>query len=991
MAAQTIKITGARQHNLKNLTLEIPREKLVVITGMSGSGKSSLAFDTLYAEGQRRYVESLSAYARQFLDQMQKPDVEFIEGLSPAIAIEQRSSGGNPRSTIATTTEIYDYLRLLFSSVGEPHDPATGEPIFKLSAQQIVDRILDYPAESRIVLLAPLVQGEVGEFRDVLEKLKREGFVRARVDGEIVELSGQTPLVKLGRGQAHVIEAVVDRLVIREGLRPRLADSVDTALKWGGRQLMVLRRVEGEEPERWEEIHYSTDFTNPATGFTLPQLTPKHFSFNSHLGACPVCHGLGTELMVDAELIVSDPEKSLAEGAIAPWAKAGKRMEKYYAGLLQALAREYRVSVDTAYKDLPAEFQRALAFGTGDRKVALGFGEDGKADKVDKPFDGIVAQLSRLYESTESEFTRQRIRQYMSRRTCPSCHGARLKPEMLAITVRSHHLPELGVAKAKDLRGWAGRALSGELNIYEFCRLTIEEARAFLENLELTSQQQLITTEVRRELSNRLNFLVEVGLGYLSLDRESGTLSGGEAQRIRLATQIGSGLAGCLYVLDEPSIGLHQRDNDRLIATLRRLRDLGNSVIVVEHDEDTIRAADHILDLGPGAGARGGHIVAQGTLKEILPLETSPTAQYLSGRARIPVPKHRKTPQYVAPANRPVSPREAALPGWLSVIGAEENNLRNVDAHFPLGCVTCVTGVSGSGKSTLVDDILRRALFRHFYRSKDRPGKHGGILGLEQIDKAIVIDQTPIGRTPRSNPVTYTSAFGPIRELFAGLPASRVRGYDSGRFSFNVKGGRCETCEGDGMKKIEMHFLADVYVECEVCHGRRYNRETLEVTYKGKNIADILDMTVDEAARFFRNIPQISDKLLALEDVGLGYVHLGQSATTLSGGEAQRIKLAAELAKKATGRTVYILDEPTTGLHFADIHKLLEVLMKLRDAGNTLVIIEHNLEVIKCADWLVDLGPEGGSGGGRIVAEGTPETVAREAGSHTGRYLHRML
>ncbi len=993
MAAQTIKITGARQHNLKNLSLEIPREKLVVITGTSGSGKSSLAFDTLYAEGQRRYVESLSAYARQFLDQMQKPDVDFIEGLSPAIAIEQRSSGGSPRSTIATTTEIYDYLRLLFASVGQPHDPKTGQLISKLSSQQIVDRILAFPQETRIVLLAPIVRGEVGEFRDVLEKLKREGFVRARVDGEILELTGQSPLMKLPRGQAHVIEAVIDRLIIRDGLRQRLADSVDTALKWGGHKLGVLRRADGIEPEQWDEVKFSTDFTNPDTGFTLPQLTPKHFSFNSHLGACPNCHGLGTQLVVDADLIVPNPEKSLAGGAVAPWAKSGKRMEKYYAGLLQGLAREYQAPMDLPYSELSEEFHQALAWGTGDRPVALAYSDQGKAAKVEKPFEGIVPQLQRLYETTESEFTRQRIRQYMSRRTCGVCGGARLKPEVLGVTIKSASLPSNGVAKADDLRGWAGRALSGELNIYEFCRLTIGEAREFLEQLCLNEQQQFITTEVRRELSNRLNFLVEVGLGYLSLDRESGTLSGGEAQRIRLATQIGSGLAGCLYVLDEPSIGLHQRDNDRLIATLRRLRNLGNSVIVVEHDEDTIRAADHIIDLGPGAGARGGQIVAQGGLNDVLSVENSLTAQYLSGRSKIPVPRHRKQPQFVAPANRPSDngPRRSAVPGWLSVIGASENNLRHIDVHFPLGCLTCVTGVSGSGKSTLVDDILRRALFRHFYRSKDRPGKFASLLGLEQIDKAIVIDQTPIGRTPRSNPVTYTGAFSPIRELFAGLPASRVRGYDSGRFSFNVKGGRCETCEGDGMKKIEMHFLADVYVECEVCRGRRYNRETLEITYKGKNIADILDMTVDEAARFFRNIPQIADKLLALEDVGLGYVHLGQSGTTLSGGEAQRIKLAAELAKKATGRTVYILDEPTTGLHFADIHKLLEVLMKLRDSGNTLVIIEHNLEVIKCADWVIDLGPEGGAGGGKLVAEGVPEEVAKVEESHTGKYLRRML
>jgi excinuclease ABC subunit A len=954
MPAQTIKITGARQHNLKNLTLEIPREKLVVITGLSGSGKSSLAFDTLYAEGQRRYVESLSAYARQFLDQMQKPDVDFIEGLSPAIAIEQRGSGGSPRSTIATTTEIYDYLRLLYASVGRPHDPQTGEPIFKLTPQLIVDRILAFPAESRIVLLAPIVQSEVGEFRDVLEKLKREGFVRARIDGETVELGGPQP-VKLHKTAAHVIEAVVDRLVVRDGVRTRLADSVDTALKWGGNRLTILQRVDGAEPERWMEHRYSTDFCNPKTGFTLPVLTPKHFSFNSHFGACPVCTGLGTELMCDPDLIIGDPEKSLAEGAVTPWAKTAKRLQKFYAGTLASLARTYGVSVETPWKDLPEKFRHAVLFGTGGRAVEMNFG-DAKTTSVTKSFDGVVAQLTNLYETTESELSRQRIRQYMSRRKCSACGGARLKPEILAVRVRG------------DTRG--------ELNIRQFSQLTIADALEFMRSLALTQQERFITTEVRREIEARLSFLVEVGLGYLSLDRESGTLSGGEAQRIRLATQIGSGLAGCLYVLDEPSIGLHQRDNDRLIGTLRRLRDLGNTVIVVEHDEDTIREADHIIDLGPGAGARGGHIVAQGSLADILAVEDSLTAQYLSGRAKIPVPKRRIAPQASA---------------WLKITGARENNLRGLTAAFPLGCLTCVTGVSGSGKSTLVDDILRRALFRHFYRSKERPGRYAAIHGLDQIDKAIVIDQTPIGRTPRSNPATYTGAFGPVRELYASLPAARIRGYDSGRFSFNVKGGRCESCEGDGLKKIEMHFLADVYVECEVCRGRRYNRETLEITYKGKNIADVLDMTIDEAARFFRNVPQISDKLHSLEDVGLGYLHLGQSGTTLSGGEAQRVKLAAELARKATGRTVYILDEPTTGLHFADIHKLLEVLTKLRDAGNTLIVIEHNLEVIKSADWVLDLGPEGGADGGEIVAQGPPEEIARVEQSYTGHYLRRML
>ena len=972
MAAQVIKIIGARQHNLRNLTLEIPREKLVVMTGLSGSGKSSLAFDTLYAEGQRRYVESLSAYARQFLDQMQKPEVDFIEGLSPAIAIEQRSSGGSPRSTIATTTEIYDYLRLLYSSIGQPHDPNTGAPIRKLSPQQIVDQILAGPPESRIVVLAPIVQKEAGEFRDVLEKLKREGFVRVRVDGEIIELGRAEP-IRLAKGEKHVIEVVVDRLVLRDGVRTRLADSVDTALKWGGQRLVVLRRQGDGADEKWQEMKYSTDFSNPETGYTLSQLTPRHFSFNSHLGACPACHGIGTELFCDAELMIPDVDKSLAEGAVAPWAKAGKRMQGYYSGVLESLAKEYRVSLDTPYRDLPAEFQIALCHGTGERAIPMNWGENGKRTAVEKPFDGLVASLQRLYDSTESEFSRQRIRHYMSRRTCSTCGGARLKPEILAVTVRSD--------------GIGDRGLFGETNIHAFCRLAISDAKEFIDQLVLDEQERFITSEVRREIVNRLAFLVEVGLGYVSLDRESGTLSGGEAQRIRLATQIGSGLAGCLYVLDEPSIGLHQRDNDRLIGTLRRLRDLGNSVIVVEHDEDTIRAADYILDLGPGAGARGGQIVAQGSLNDILAVENSLTAQYLSGRAKIPVPKARRRPQFVAPQNA----SDTHNPGWLTLTGAAENNLQNVTASFPLGCFTCVTGVSGSGKSTLVDDILRRALFRHFYRSKDRPGKYQHIHGLEQIDKVIVIDQTPIGRTPRSNPVTYTGAFGAIRDLFAGLPASRIRGYDSGRFSFNVKGGRCENCEGDGVKKIEMHFLADVYVECEVCRGRRYNRETLEITYKGRNIADVLDFTVDEAARFFRNVTQIADKLIALEDVGLGYVRLGQNGTTLSGGEAQRIKLAAELARKATGRTVYILDEPTTGLHFADIHKLLEVLMKLRDSGNTLIIIEHNLEVIKCADWVLDLGPEGGADGGRIVAQGTPERIAEFEESHTGRYLKRML
>jgi excinuclease ABC subunit A len=957
MAAKSIKISGARQHNLKNLHVEIPREKLVVITGMSGSGKSSLAFDTLYAEGQRRYVESLSAYARQFLDQMEKPDVDFIEGLSPAIAIEQRTAGTNPRSIIATTTEIYDYLRVLFSAVGQPHDPLTGRPIFRQSPQQIVDQILAYPEETRIILLAPLVRNQVGEFRDVIEKTKREGFVRIRVDGEIVELGRPEPL-RLKKGERHTIEAVVDRLVIREGLRPRLADSIETALKWGNNKIVVLREEKGE----WEEIRYSTDYGNPETNFSLGQLTPKHFSFNSHFGACPACHGLGTQLVADPDLMVTDPSKTLAEGAVVPWRRGSKRMQAYYRGLQKALVRHFGVSEDVPFVDLPERFKRALYFGTGDQAIEMSFGGNSRtATKTARPFEGLLPQLQRLYQETESEITRSRIRAFMNRAPCSVCHGARLKPEILAVTIADQ----------------SGR----ELNIHQFCEQTIADAARFIRRLRLTPQQRTIVSEVMHEIGSRLDFLLEVGLGYLTLNRESGTLSGGEAQRIRLATQIGSGLAGVLYVLDEPSIGLHQRDNARLIGTLRRLRDLGNSVIVVEHDEETIRAADYILDLGPGAGPRGGEVVAQGTLGEILDVVESPTASYLAGRSRIAIPRHR-TPPRTPPG---------ASEGWITIVGARENNLKDVTAAFPLGCLTCVTGVSGSGKSTLVDDILRRALFRHFYNSKDRPGEYRALRGLDQIDKAIIIDQSAIGRTPRSNPVTYTGAFTPIRELFSQLPASRVRGYGGGRFSFNVKGGRCENCQGDGVIKIEMHFLADAYAVCEVCQGKRYNRETLEITYKGKNIADVLEMTVDEASRFFRNVPTVADRLSALQDVGLGYLRLGQPGTTLSGGEAQRVKLATELAKKATGRTLYILDEPTTGLHFADIEKLLQVLMKLRDSGNTLVVIEHNLEMIKCADWVIDLGPEGGEGGGEIVAAGTPEEVAQSKVSHTGEHLRLLL
>ncbi len=953
-----IRIKGARQHNLQNIDIDIPRNKLVVLTGLSGSGKSSLAFDTLYAEGQRKYVESLSAYARQFLDQMQKPDVDYIEGLSPAIAIEQRSSAANPRSTIATTTEIYDYLRLLFAAIGRPHDPATGEAVIRQTPQQITDEILSWPEGTKLILLAPLVVNAAGEFRDVMEKARREGFVRLRVDGEMVELNSPT-LPKLAKSSAHTIEAVVDRIAIREGIRQRLADSIETALRWGEGKVSITRL----EPlvEDWIEKKFSTDYCNPATGFTMPKLTPKHFSFNSHHGACPACHGIGTEMFFDPGLMV-DAGKTLAQGAIKPWRVGNKRMRQYYGALLEGILADTPVPMDVPFRDLPDSFKEILFHGSGDRGITV---QTSAERRVTKSFEGLVAQLQRLFDQSESEFTKKRLRAFQGRRVCGLCRGARLRPEILAVTI----------SDTEDRR----------FNINQICELPITEAASVMAAIRLTPSEAEIVDDVLREIRQRLGFLNEVGLGYLQLSRESGTLSGGEAQRIRLATQIGSGLAGVLYVLDEPSIGLHQRDNDRLIGTLRALRELGNSVIVVEHDEDTIRAADHIVDLGPGAGPRGGRIVAQGSLDRILASEDSLTAQYLTKKLKISVPRLRVPPRKARKLAGEIGD------GWLTLKGASENNLRNVNAAFPVGCLTCVTGVSGSGKSTLVNDILRAVLARDLNGAREQPGAYKQIIGVEQFDKVVVIDQTPVGRTPRSNPATYSGALGPIRDLFSELPASRVRGYDASRFSFNARGGRCEHCQGDGFIKIEMHFLADVYVECEVCRGQRYNRETLEITYKGKNIADVLAMTIDEAARFFRNIPALSSKLETLQDVGLGYLRLGQSATTLSGGEAQRMKLAAELARRATGRTIYLLDEPTTGLHFADIHKLLEVLMKLRDSHNTLIVIEHNLEVIKCADWIIDLGPEGGAHGGKIIAEGTPEQVAACPDSFTGQYLKRVL
>jgi excinuclease ABC subunit A len=953
-----IRIKGARQHNLRNLDVEIPRNKFVVVTGMSGSGKSSLAFDTLYAEGQRKYVESLSAYARQFLDKMQKPEVDYIEGLSPAIAIEQRTSTASPRSTIATTTEIFDYLRLLYAAVGKPHDPVTGEPVLRQSPQQICETVLSWPEGTRFLVLGPLVDRQKGEFRDVMEKARREGFVRLRVDGRLEEIS-ETVLPKLDKAKAHVIEAVVDRLAIRDGIRSRLVDSIETALRWGNGKVVVCRLEEGSD--RGTDEKFSTDYSNPSTGFTMPKLTPKHFSFNSHYGACPACHGIGTELFFDPDLMV-DQDLPLGGGCVLPWKTSNKRMKVFYAYQLEALLADCPVPLDRPFRDLPDGFKKLLFEGSGERSLPTKISAD---RVVNKPYEGLLAQVERLYESSESEFTKKRLRSFQGRRLCMVCDGKRLKPEILAVTLSD------GSARG--------------INVNDFCAMPIADALGLVDRLVFSPAEKEIIHDVLREIRQRLTFLDEVGLSYLNLNRESGTLSGGEAQRIRLATQIGSGLAGVLYVLDEPSIGLHQKDNDRLIGTLRSLRDLGNSVVVVEHDEDTIRAADHILDLGPGAGPRGGQIMAQGTLEEVLACGNSLTAQYLCGRQKIPVPKKRVAPRKVRDDAGEIGD------GWLVVRGARENNLQNLDAAFPVGCLTCVTGVSGSGKSTLVNNILRASLARDLNRAKEKPGAHDEIIGTAQFDKVVVIDQSPVGRTPRSNPATYTGAMGVIRDLFSELPSSRVRGYEAGRFSLNTKGGRCEHCEGNGVIKIEMHFLADVYVECEFCRGKRYNRETMEVTYKGKNIADVLEMSVDEASRFFRNVPSLSGKLETMQDVGLGYLRMGQSATTLSGGEAQRLKLSAELAKRATGRTIYLLDEPTTGLHFADIHKLLEVLMKLRDARNTLIVIEHNLDVIKCADWILDLGPLGGAGGGQLVAEGTPEAVAANPAGFTGRYLARVL
>ena len=924
-----IKIQGARQHNLKNLDLEIPRNRFVVITGVSGSGKSSLAFNTLYAEGQRRYVESLSAYARQFLDQLEKPDVDFIEGLTPAIAIEQRTSQPNPRSTIATATEIYDYLRILYAAVGQPHDPETGTPLVRHTVKDIVDELTTHPERTRLILLAPVAMEKGEKLKDVLERYRAQGFLRACLDGEMIEIeeTGDKP-------KAKSVEIVIDRLVIREDIRSRLADSLELAQKLSENRISLL--VQPPQADDYEPYDFTFRFTNPETGFSLPKLTPKHFSFNSHLGACRSCHGLGTLLVPDGELMVPDPSKSIREGAIKTWWTGSKKRKGFHQRAIEDLAKTYSTDLDSPVSDLPRDFKKALLYGNDD-------------------FEGLSNQANRLLKTTKSEVTKRNVRRFMSPKPCPECGGRRLKSEILSITLNHAKEP---------------------LSIEAFTNLSIANALIWLDGVELTDLEATYATEVVSEIRKRLTFLNTVGLGYLSLNRQSGTLSGGESQRIRLATQLGAGLAGVLYVLDEPSIGLHQADNEKLIKTLKDLRDIGNTVVVVEHDEDTIRAADHLLDLGPGAGEKGGKLLSQGTPEEVLADENSITGAYLSGTSSIEIP--------------PVDPVDSDSL-TLTVRGAKEHNLKNIDVTFPLGKFNCVTGLSGSGKSTLVDNILRRALFRHFHQNKDKPGEHNGIEGIENIDKVIVIDQTPIGRSPRSNPATYIGVFGPIRDLFSQLPASRARGYEPGRFSFNVSGGRCETCQGDGVIKIDMHFLSDVYVTCESCNGRRYNRETLDVTYRGKSIADVLEMTVEEALTFFQKIPKISQQLRALHDVGLGYVRLGQSATTLSGGEAQRIKLAAELGKTATGKTLYLLDEPTTGLHFADISTLLEVFYRLRDQGNSLIVIEHNLDVIKCADWVIDMGPGGGETGGTVVAEGTPEGISKATKSMTGKYLARYF
>lgn len=938
MAQEYIKVRGARVHNLKNINVDIPRDKLVVITGLSGSGKSSLAFDTIYAEGQRRYVESLSAYARQFLGQMDKPDVDYIEGLSPAISIDQKTTSRNPRSTVGTVTEIYDYLRLLYARIGHPHCPDCGKEISQQTVQQMVDQLLTYPEKSRMQILAPIIKGKKGEHARILDQIRKNGYVRVRVDGEIRDLSEEIPLEK---NKKHSIEVVVDRISLKPDSAPRLADSLEAALRLG--EGTVLVDIMGQE-----EVLFSENFACPDCGIAIEELSPRLFSFNSPFGACPACTGLGANLEADIDLIIPDRSKSINEGAIVPWAKSSAT---YYPALLKGLAEKLEFSLDTPVKDLTSEQWDALVNGSD---IQIKFSYYNIFDELKywkAPFEGLIPYFNRRHKESSSDYVRSDIETYMTEKDCPVCQGKRLKPEALAVKV-------------------------GRLSIYELTNLTVLESLDYLEKLSLSEKEHTIARQVLKEIRERLGFLVNVGLDYLTLSRAAGTLSGGEAQRIRLATQIGSSLTGVLYVLDEPSIGLHQRDNEKLLKTLKDLRDLGNTLIVVEHDEDTMLAADHIIDIGPRAGAHGGQIIAQGTMEEIKACEESITGQYQRGVLKIEVPRERHKPNGK----------------WLEVVGAAENNLKSLNVSVPLGVLTCVTGVSGSGKSTLVNEVLFKGLQSELrLSSKVRPGRYEEIKGLEYIDKVIDIDQSPIGRTPRSNPATYTGVFDFIRDLFSQTQEAKIRGYKTGRFSFNVKGGRCEACRGDGIIKIEMHFLPDVYVPCEVCRGKRYNRETLEVSFKGKNIAQVLDMTVDEAVDFFASIPRIARKMQTLQDVGLGYIKLGQPATTLSGGEAQRVKLATELSRRSTGKTLYILDEPTTGLHIADVDKLLTVLHRLVEAGDSVLVIEHNLDVIKTADYIIDLGPEGGSRGGEVLIAGTPEEVAIYSGSYTGQFLKRYL
>ncbi|MBE7637665.1 excinuclease ABC subunit UvrA [Sneathiella sp. P13V-1] len=938
-----ISIRGAREHNLKNVNVDIPRDKLVVITGLSGSGKSSLAFDTIYAEGQRRYVESLSAYARQFLEMMQKPDVDHIDGLSPAISIEQKTTSKNPRSTVGTVTEIYDYLRLLYARIGIPYSPATGLPIQSQTVSQMVDQVIALGEGKRLYLMAPIVRGRKGEYRKEFLDLRKKGFQRVKVDGEIYDIED---VPELDKKLKHHIDVVVDRVVIAEDIQSRLADSIETALELADGLFVA------EDADSKERKMFSAKFACPESGFTIEEIEPRIFSFNNPYGACPACGGLGTEMMFDAELIVPDVTLSLREGAIAPWSKSATPAP-YYMQTLEALGRHYGFNTTTPWEKIPEEHQDKVLHGTGDEKIQITFDDGMRTFKTNKPFEGVIPNVERRYRETDSSWVREDLEKYQDKTHCKTCNGHRLKTEALAIKIDG-------------------------LNIGEVVSKSILDAQKWFDNLKstLSSKDLSIAERVLKEINERLGFLVDVGLEYLTLSRNSGTLSGGESQRIRLASQIGSGLTGVLYVLDEPSIGLHQRDNARLLKTLVNLRDQGNTVIVVEHDEEAMTIADHVIDMGPRAGALGGRLIAQGTPEDIMKVEESITGKYLSGEMEVPLPEKRR---------KVIDARQ------LRIVGARHNNLKRVNVNVPLGTFTCVTGVSGGGKSSLIIETLYKAIAKKLNRNRNHPGPHDRIEGIEWLDKIVDIDQSPIGRTPRSNPATYTGAFTPIREWFAGLPEAKARGYKSGRFSFNVKGGRCEACKGDGVIKIEMHFLPDVYVQCDVCQGKRYNRETLEVTFKDKSISDVLDMTVDEAAEFFKAVPVVREKFETLQQVGLGYIHVGQQATTLSGGEAQRVKLAKELSRKATGRTLYILDEPTTGLHFEDVRKLMEVLQALVNAGNSILVIEHNLEVIKTADWVIDMGPDGGDAGGYLVAEGTPEQVAEVEASHTGRYLKEIL